>query len=220
VQGSANAIAPGKRPLSSMTPTIVLKDGRAVLIVGASGGSRIITTVLEVMVNVIDHGLTLQDAVDAPRFHHQWLPDTLASEPLALSTDTVAALARMGYHLVPLQPWGAGNAVEAIGIAPENPTLAAVLQFARSGMFYGAADQRAPAGLAIAPWRRRRCERKRRCPRNESIWRRPTHSSPASAADRWLAGRGWNSVEEFYDSSIERVFRADHLKPIFLDQLL
>jgi gamma-glutamyltranspeptidase / glutathione hydrolase len=151
VQGSANAIAPGKRPLSSMTPTIVLKDDKAVLIVGAPGGSRIITTVLEVIVNVIDHGLTLQEAVDAPRFHHQWLPDTLASEPLALSADTTAALARMGYHLVPLQPWGAGNAVEAIGVAPGDPTLAAALQFARSGMFYGAADRRAPAGSAIAP---------------------------------------------------------------------
>jgi len=60
-------------------------------------------------------------------------------------------MARMGYHLVPLEPWGAGNAAEAIGIAPGNPTLAAALQFARSGVFYGAADPRAPAGLAIAP---------------------------------------------------------------------
>ena len=151
VQGNANAIAPGKRPLSSMTPTIVLKDDKPVLIAGAPGGARIITTVLEVIVNVIDHGLTLQEAVDAPRFHHQWLPDTLASEPLALSADTAAALARMGYHLVPLQPWGASNAVEAIGMAPGNPALGAALQFARSGLFYGVADSRAPAGLAIAP---------------------------------------------------------------------
>jgi gamma-glutamyltranspeptidase/glutathione hydrolase len=151
VQGNANAIAPGKRPLSSMTPTIILKDDKPVLIAGAPGGARIITTVLEVIVNVIDHGLTLQEAVDAPRFHHQWLPDTLASEPLALSADTAAALARMGYHLVPLQPWGASNAVEAIGMAPGNPALGAALQFARSGLFYGVADSRAPAGLAIAP---------------------------------------------------------------------
>ena len=151
VQGNANAIAPGKRPLSSMTPTIILKNDKPVLIAGAPGGARIITTVLEVIVNVIDHGLTLQEAVDAPRFHHQWLPDTLASEPLALSADTAAALARMGYHLVPLQPWGASNAVEAIGMAPGNPALGAALQFARSGLFYGVADSRAPAGLAIAP---------------------------------------------------------------------
>jgi gamma-glutamyltranspeptidase/glutathione hydrolase len=140
VKGKANAIAPGKRPLSSMTPTIVLKDGKPVLIVGAPGGARIITTVLEVIVNVIDHGLTLQEAVEAPRFHHQWLPDTLASEPLALSANTAAALTRAGYHLVPLEPWGAGNAVEAIGI-----------ESARSRVFYGAADPRAPAGSASAP---------------------------------------------------------------------
>jgi gamma-glutamyltranspeptidase / glutathione hydrolase len=151
VQGKANAIAPGKRPLSSMTPTIVLKDGKPLLIVGSSGGARIITTVLEVIVNVIDHGLTLQEAVDAPRIHHQWLPDTLASEALALSADTAARLTRMGYHLVPLEPWGAGNAVEAIGIAPVIPALAAALHFPRPAIFYGAADSRAPAGSAAAP---------------------------------------------------------------------
>lgn len=134
-----------------MTPTIVLKDGRPVLIVGAPGGARIITTVLEVIVNVIDHGLTLQQAVDAPRFHHQWLPDTLASEPFALSTDTATELTRMGYHLVPLKPWGAGNAVEAIGIAPGVPMPTVKQQIARSAVFYGAADARAPAGSAIAP---------------------------------------------------------------------
>ena len=152
VQGEPNAIAPGKRPLSSMTPTIVLKDGRPVMILGAPGGARIITTVLEVIVDVLDHGLTLQEAVDAPRFHHQWLPDTLASEPFALSVDTAAELARMGYHLVPLDRWGAGNAVEAIGIARADSTPAAAPQFARpSGVYYGAADPRAPAGLAVAP---------------------------------------------------------------------
>jgi gamma-glutamyltranspeptidase / glutathione hydrolase len=151
VQGKANAIAAGKRPLSSMTPTIVLKDGRPVLIVGTPGGSRIITTVLQVIVNVIDHGMSLQEAVDAPRIHHQWLPDTLASEPFALSADTAAALTRMGYHLVPLQIWSAGNSVEAIGIAPSDPAQAAALKFPRPGEFYGAADARAPAGSAAAP---------------------------------------------------------------------
>ena len=69
VQGKANAIAPGKRPLSSMTPTILLKDGKPVLIVGTPGGSRITTTVLQVIVNVIDHGMSLQEAIDAPRIH-------------------------------------------------------------------------------------------------------------------------------------------------------
>jgi gamma-glutamyltranspeptidase/glutathione hydrolase len=151
VQGKANAIRPGKRPLSSMTPTIVLRDGKPVLVVGTPGGARIITTVLQVIVNVIDHGLTLQEAIAAPRIHHQWLPDTVASEPFALSADTTAALTRMGYHLVPLEPWGAGNAVEAIGIALRDSAIAVALQFPRPGVFYGAADPRAPAGAAIAP---------------------------------------------------------------------
>jgi gamma-glutamyltranspeptidase/glutathione hydrolase len=137
VQGKANAIAPGKRPLSSMTPTIVLKDGKPVLVVGTPGGSRIITTVLEVIVNVIDHGMTLQEAVDAPRIHHQWFPDTIAAEPFALSKDTEKALTAMGYRVVALEPWGSGNAAEAIAIAP--------------GHLYGASDSRAPAGSAASP---------------------------------------------------------------------
>jgi gamma-glutamyltranspeptidase/glutathione hydrolase len=151
VQGKANAIAPGKRPLSSMTPTIVLKDGKPVLVVGTPGGSRIITTVLEIIVNVIDHGMTLQEAVDAPRIHHQWLPDTLAGEPFAFSADTVKSLTQMGYHVVPLEVWGAGNAAEAIGIAPADAAEAKTLGFPRPGVFYGASDSRAPAGSAAAP---------------------------------------------------------------------
>ncbi len=151
VQGKANAVAPGKRPLSSMTPTLVFKDGRPVLIVGTPGGSRIITTVLEVIVNVIDHGMTLQEAIDAPRIHHQWLPDTIGAEPFALSADTVSALTGMGYKVVPLEPWGSGNAVEAIGIAPQDVDAAKALNFPRPGIFYGASDSRAPAGSAAAP---------------------------------------------------------------------
>jgi gamma-glutamyltranspeptidase/glutathione hydrolase len=151
VQGQANAIAPGKRPLSSMTPTIVLKDGRPAWVVGAPGGSRIITTVLEIIVNVIDHGMTLQEAVDAPRIHHQWLPDTLAGEPFALSADTVKSLTQMGYRVVPLEPWSAGNAAEAIGIAPVDSAQAKALGFPRPGVLYGASDSRAPAGSAAAP---------------------------------------------------------------------
>ena len=151
VQGKANAIAPGKRPLSSMTPTIVLKDGKPVLVVGAPGGSRIITTVLEVIVNVIDHGMTLQQAVDAPRIHHQWMPDTIAGEPFALSADTVKALTGMGYKVVALEPWGTGNAAEAIGIAPTDAASSKALWFVRPGRLYGASDSRAPAGSAAAP---------------------------------------------------------------------
>ena len=151
VQGKANAIAPGKRPLSSMTPTLVLKQGKPVLVVGTPGGSRIITTVLEVIVNVIDHGMTLQEAVDAPRMHHQWLPDTVAGEPYAFSADTTRALTGMGYKVVDLEPWGAGNAVEAIGIAPADAKAAQALGFPRPARFYGASDSRAPAGSAAAP---------------------------------------------------------------------
>ncbi len=151
VQGNANAIAPGKRPLSSMTPTIVLKDGKPVLVVGTPGGARIITTVLEIIVNVIDHGMRLQEAVDAPRIHHQWLPDTIAAEQFALSADTIKALTRMGYKVVALKPWGTGNAAEAIGIAPRDAESAQQLGFPRPGILYGASDSRAPAGSAASP---------------------------------------------------------------------
>jgi len=104
-----------------------------------------------VIVNWVDHGMSLPEAVDAPRIHHQWLPDTLAAEPYALSADTAAALTRMGYHVVALPLWGSGNAVEAIGIAPRDSALAKALGFSGSGLFYGANDARAPAGSAAAP---------------------------------------------------------------------
>ena len=151
VQGKANAIAPGKRPLSSMTPTIVLKDSTPVLVLGTPGGSRIITTVLQIILNVVDFGMTLQEAVDAPRIHHQWLPDTLAAESFALSADTTLALTRMGYHVVALPNWGTGNAAEAIGIAPSDALRAKALGFPRAALLYGASDSRAPAGSAAAP---------------------------------------------------------------------
>ena len=150
VQGKANAIAPGKRPLSSMTPTIVLKDGKPLLVVGSPGGSRIITTVLEVIVNVIDYGMSVQQAVDAPRVHHQWLPDALAGEPAAISVDTARVLTDMGYLVTALEPWGTGNAAEAIGIAPQDPALARALGFPAPGRMVGANDSRAPAGSVAA----------------------------------------------------------------------
>ena len=80
MQGEANAIQPRKTPLSSMTPTIVLRDGKLYLVLGSPGGPTIINTVLEVIVNVMDFGMNVQDAVDAPRFHHQWMPDELRME--------------------------------------------------------------------------------------------------------------------------------------------
>jgi gamma-glutamyltranspeptidase/glutathione hydrolase len=96
VQGEANAIQPGKTPLSSMTPTIVLKDGKPVLALGSPGGPTIINTVLEVIVNVLDFNMNVQDAVNWPRFHHQWMPDELRVEP-GYSPDTVALLEKRGY---------------------------------------------------------------------------------------------------------------------------
>jgi len=96
IQGEANAIAPGKTPLSAMTPTIVLKDGKPVLALGSPGGPTIINSVLEVIVNVLDFGMNVQDAVNWPRFHHQWLPDVLRVEP-GFSPDTVAILEKWGY---------------------------------------------------------------------------------------------------------------------------
>jgi len=140
VQGKANAIAPGKRPLSSMTPTILLKDGKPVLVVGTPGGARIITTVLEIIVAVVDHNISLQEAVDAPRYHHQWLPDTLQAEPGALTPATVAALEAMGHKVTPLEPWGTGNSADVIAIKSGAPPR-----------LQGANDARAPGGSAAAP---------------------------------------------------------------------
>jgi gamma-glutamyltranspeptidase / glutathione hydrolase len=96
VQGEANAIQPRKTPLSSMTPTIVLRDGKLYLVVGSPGGPTIINTVLEVIVNVIDFGMNVADAVDAPRLHHQWMPDVLKLER-GFSPDTVALLKARGH---------------------------------------------------------------------------------------------------------------------------
>ena len=96
IQGEANAIAPRKTPLSSMTPTIVLKDGKPLLALGSPGGPTIINTVLEVVINTIDFGMNVQDAVNWPRFHHQWLPDELRMES-GYSPDTVALLEKRGY---------------------------------------------------------------------------------------------------------------------------
>ena len=146
IQGKANAVAPGKRPLSSMTPTLVMKDGKPLLVVGSPGGARIISTVMEVIVNVLDYGMSLQQAVDAPRVHHQWLPDEFRGEPGAFQPAVEKALTERGYTVKPLEPWGTGNAAEIIGIAPADPTLAAALGFPAPQHLYGASDSRAPAG--------------------------------------------------------------------------
>ena len=98
IQGAANAVGPGKRPLSSMTPTIVVHGGKTVLVLGSPGSSKIITTVANVLMGVIDYGMNLQEAVNAPRFHNQWLPDVLNVEKW-FSPDTVNALKKIGYDV-------------------------------------------------------------------------------------------------------------------------
>ncbi len=98
IQGEANAIGPGKRPLSSMTPTIVVHGGKTVLVLGSPGSSKIITTVANVLMGVVDYGMNIQEAVNAPRFHNQWLPDVLNVEKW-FSPDTVNDLRRMGYNV-------------------------------------------------------------------------------------------------------------------------
>ncbi len=114
VQGESNAISPGKRPLSSMTPTIVTRDGKVEMLLGAPGGSRIITAVLQVFLNVVDFGMNVQDAVDAPRFHHQWKPDRLELER-GISPDTVALLKQRGHSIDELR-YSVVARVEAIRI--------------------------------------------------------------------------------------------------------
>lgn len=141
VQGEANAIAPGKRPLSSMSPTIVTKDGKPVMVVGTPGGSRIITAVLQTMLNAIDYDMTVQEAVDAPRFHQQWLPDVTNVEPYALSPDTKRILEQMGHKLGAPQP---ANHLAAIIVGAPSLTGKPV----GNNRFYGANDPRRNTGLA------------------------------------------------------------------------
>ena len=124
VQGEANAIAPGKRPLSSMAPTVVMKDGKVEMVLGSPGGPRIITATLETILNIVDYGMNAQEAVSAPRLHHQWLPDTLFAEPFALSPDTTALLEQMGYHIQQQKPWGAVELIASGSIAHAGPASA------------------------------------------------------------------------------------------------
>ncbi len=142
VQGEANAIQPGKRPLSSMSPTIVTKDGRTVMVLGTPGGSRIITTVVHAIINVIDYGMNVQEAVDAPRFHQQWQPDVTVLEPYAVGPDTRRILEGMGQKLVVYPPINHLAAVlvgaPALGGKPIG-----------NKRFYGAIDPRYSTGLAL-----------------------------------------------------------------------
>ena len=144
VQGQANRIAPGKRPLSSMSPTIVTRAGAPLMVLGTPGGSRIPTTVVHTLINVADYGMTIQEAVDAPRFHQQGLPEATLLEPFALSPDTQALLEAMGHRFAasPL-----ANHVAAILVGA--PALAAKPV---PGMrYFGANDPRRNTGLAAGP---------------------------------------------------------------------
>jgi len=134
VQGKRNAIAPGKRPLSSMAPTIVTRDGELCMVTGSPGGSRIITIALETLLDALLYGMDAQAAVAAPRTHMQWLPDVLQYEPGAFTPATSQALTAMGYTLWPVQQWGSA---QAIVVDP------------RTGALEGGSDPRTPAGAAM-----------------------------------------------------------------------
>ena len=113
VQGDANLPGPGKRPLSSMTPTILFRDGKVAMVTGSPGGSRIITITLQTILNVVDHGMNLAEAVAAPRVHHQWLPDAIDAEG-GLSVDTLRLLADRGHRVVARGTFGNVNAILAV----------------------------------------------------------------------------------------------------------
>lgn len=135
VQGNANAIEPGKRPLSSMSPTIVTNaSGRVVLVAGAAGGPRIITTVLDIVRNVVDFGSELGVAMDGPRVHEQWFPDVVFAEPAAFNDETLRALQAMGHRV---EIGKAGSAANAIAVRSDGTLIAAH-------------DDRRPTGDALA----------------------------------------------------------------------
>ncbi|MDR5902199.1 gamma-glutamyltransferase [Halomonas icarae] len=131
IGGEANKVEPGKRMLSSMTPTIVKRDGKNYLITGSPGGSRIITTTLQVLMNVIDHGMNIQSAVSAPRMHHQWLPDEIRTEA-GFSPDTLELLRERGHTISQQSAMGAAQSI-----------------LIEDGMYYGGADPRRSTSSAI-----------------------------------------------------------------------
>jgi gamma-glutamyltranspeptidase/glutathione hydrolase len=130
-----NLAVPGKRMLSNMTPTILAKDGKVFMVIGSPGGRTIINTVLLTTLNVVDFGMNIQDAIDAPRFHHQWLPDLIRFERYGLSPDTLAVLAKMGHAVRESErPQGAAQGI---------------LFDAKADVLEGGADRRAPDSAAL-----------------------------------------------------------------------
>ena len=136
LQGDNNSVQPGKRPLSSMSPTIVTRNGKIFMVTGSPGGSHIITITLESILNVVDHHMDIQAAIDTPRIHHQWMPDTVELEANALTPQVRKELEADGYHFVDARPWGADEGI-IIGSKNGHQEL------------YGANDDRSPAGAAI-----------------------------------------------------------------------
>ena len=132
--GEANSIKAGKRPLSSMTPTMVFKNGQLFFATGSPGGSRIITTVLQIIVNIIDHNMNLSEASIAPRMHHQWFPDIISLES-GFSPDSIQILKNRG-HNVKSARGSIGN-VQSVGF--------------QNGLFLGASDTRRPGAGSVAP---------------------------------------------------------------------
>ncbi|WP_434064178.1 gamma-glutamyltransferase [Pararhizobium gei] len=145
VQGEANAIEPKKTPLSSMSPTIISKDGQPFMVIGSPGGARIITITLEAIINVIDHGMTIQEAIDAPRIHHQWLPDKVYMEPFALSSDTLKRLTEIGHDVAIDQSWPVWG--QAAGILVGGKNLKEI-EAGGGARYSGAIDSRSAAGAA------------------------------------------------------------------------
>jgi gamma-glutamyltranspeptidase/glutathione hydrolase len=145
VQGEANAIQPKKTPLSSMSPTIIAKDGKPFMVIGSPGGARIITITLEAIINVVDFGMDIGQAIDSPRIHHQWLPDKVYTEPYALSPDTLKLLAGMGYNVQVDKDWPIWG--QAAGILVGGKSLE---DMAKGGgaRYNGFMDSRAGSGTA------------------------------------------------------------------------
>ncbi|UXN67235.1 gamma-glutamyltransferase (plasmid) [Phyllobacterium sp. A18/5-2] len=146
VQGEANAIAPKKTPLSSMSPTIISKDGKPFMVIGSPGGARIITITLEAIINVIDHGMNIQEAIDAPRIHHQWLPDKVYMEPYALSADTRKILTEMGHDVEIDKSWTIWG--QAAGILVGGKSLTEI-EKGDGARYNGAIDSRSGSGEAL-----------------------------------------------------------------------
>jgi len=140
IQGVANAIGPGKRPLSSMTPTIVVHDGKTVMVLGSPGSSKIITTVANVLMGVVDYGMNIQEAVNAPRFHNQWLPDVVNVEKW-FSPDTLSALRIMGYKIQ--------VGLDAAGDSPYWSDAECIAVDPKTGDRLGATDGRNSTGKAV-----------------------------------------------------------------------